>query len=110
MMPHEYEAKYRRSIGCPEYITISLLKAEIEKLGYTFDRTMDCRFTAQYISGERIGRSYPAMNTGLIEMDTGLSAFHYQARRDENFERLQELRRVGAFVEVRHYPPCIFEQ
>ena len=38
------------------------------------------------------GESHPNVNFGVKQIDTGMSAYHYQARRDENFKKLQALR------------------
>jgi hypothetical protein len=44
------------------------------------------------MTGPRAGQSYPAINTGVKEVDTGLQFCHIDARRDENFKTLQEWR------------------
>jgi len=86
--------------------TIYTLQKEYEKLGYTFDRSCDCRSNAQYVTGERIGATYPVLTLYPIEMDTRLSAFHVDARRDKNFNLMQQLRNThyavapGRIVEV----------
>lgn len=52
------------------------------------------------------GNTYPCVTWGVRERDTKMSAFHVDARRDENFERLQTFRRYtfavvkGAIYEV----------
>ncbi len=43
---------------------------------------------------------YPARSIYLVEKDTGLSAFHIDARRDENFKKLQTFRR-SVFVSAK---------
>lgn len=87
-------------------LTVKELQARFEALGYKLDRSMDCRSTARFMSGEYAGKSYPCITTGLKEKDTGMSAFHYQARRDSNFKAMQKLRGEvcaitrGALLEV----------
>lgn len=101
----EEEIAYRISLGC-EMLSVAALGARFKALGYTLDRTMDARAPARYLTGERAGRTYPACTTGLKETDTGLSAFHYQARRDGKFEAMQRMRddvfavSRGAILEV----------
>lgn len=88
--------------GC-ERLTVEQFAKRFEALGYKLDRTMDCRAPARYLE---TGRSYPCCTTGLKEADTGMSAFHYQARRDNNFKAMQALRgkifavSLGAILEV----------
>jgi hypothetical protein len=99
------EIAYRKSLGY-ELLSVAEFGARFKVLGYKVDRTMDCRAPARYLTGERAGRSYPNCNTGLKEADTGLSAFHYQARRDDRFDAMQRLRNEvfavsrGAILEV----------
>ncbi len=53
------------------------------------------------MTGPHAGRSYPCLSTGIMEADTGRSAFHGEARRDAKFRRLQALRfDVGLYAVV----------
>jgi hypothetical protein len=52
------------------------------------------------MTGPRAGESYPCVTTGVSETDTGLSAFHVHARRDANFDKLQEMRLSGKLFAV----------
>lgn len=89
-----------------EKLTIAAFAARFAALGYSLDRDMDCRSPARYVTGPFAGESYLCCTTGLKETDTGLSAFHYKARRDDNFRKMQELRHEicavsrGALLEV----------
>lgn len=65
------------------------LRQKVEKLGYTIDFKM----IAYSIATDcRTGETFNAVTFGIKESDTGLSAFNYEARRDDNFKALQELR------------------
>jgi hypothetical protein len=75
-----------------EFVTVDELTQRVAALGYRLDRSLDCRAEARFISGPLGGMTYPCCTTYIVEADTGRSAFHYQARRDTNFCKLQELR------------------
>lgn len=80
-------------------VTLSEIKRQLRDLGYALDRTLDCRSTAQIMTGPRAGETYPTLSTGIKEADTGRSAFHFAARRDANFRTLQKLRfEVGLYA------------
>ncbi|MFH8654616.1 hypothetical protein ACH37Y_18080 [Sphingomonas paucimobilis] len=80
-------------------VTLSEIKRQLRDLGYALDRTLDCRSTAQIMTGPRAGKTYPTLSTGIKEADTGRSAFHFEARRDANFRTLQKLRfEVGLYA------------
>lgn len=93
-------------IGGRQILSVAEFAARFAALGYKLDRSLDCRAPARYITGPHAGESYLACTTGLKEADTGLSAFHYQARRDDTFRKMQELRGQicaisrGALLEV----------
>lgn len=73
-------------------VTIREMGARFAALGYRLDRSLDCRSLSQWMTGPRAGTSHPVCSTGLKEADTGLSAFNVNARRDDNFRAMQELR------------------
>lgn len=80
-------------------VTLDEIKRQLHEIGYRLDRTLDCRSTAQILTGPRAGKTYPSLTTGIDEADTGRSAFHFEARRDANFRTLQNLRfEVGLYV------------
>jgi hypothetical protein len=92
-----------RVAGGGELLTVAQFRRRFKALGYSLDRRLDCRCMARYLDD---GRTYPCRTTGLRETDTGMSAFHYQARRDDKFKAMQELRGQilavsrGAILEV----------
>ena len=102
MTPLETEIEHRKAHGA-ECLTVAQFAKRFAALGYALDRDMDCRAPARYLNS---GRAYPACTTGLKESDTGMSAFHFQARRDSRFKAMQELRghifavSRGAILEV----------
>lgn len=89
-----------------QILTVQQFTARFAALGYKLDRTLDCRAQARYMTGPHAGKSYPACTTYVREADTGMSAFHFQARRDANFAAMQKLRNEiaaisrGALLEV----------
>lgn len=99
------EIAYRDSLGM-ERLTVSEFCERFAALGYRVNRADDCRSNARYMTGPRAGESYPACSTGLNEIDTGLRAWNRDARRDERFQAMQELRckiyavTRGAILEV----------
>lgn len=103
MTPLETEIAHLLSHGY-EHLTVAQFAARFAALGYTLDRSMDCRAPARYLES---GRSYPCCTTSVKETDTGISAWHYQdARRDDKFRAMQALRSQifavsrGAILEV----------
>lgn len=85
------EIAYRESLGMRR-VTIKAMNAEFMALGYRLDRSLDCRGLARWQTGARAGKSHPAITTGVKESDSGRSAFHFESRRDSNFEAMQRLR------------------
>ena len=73
--------------------TVAEIKAALAKIGYRLDRSMDCSGLSRILTGDGAGESYPCITTGVSEIDTGLSAFNNDARRDTNFSILQHMRR-----------------
>ncbi|SED36538.1 hypothetical protein SAMN05216178_6954 [Pseudomonas saponiphila] len=69
------------------------MRSEIEALGYRIDLRNRADSVARYVDGPFTGVSYPARHfDSPREADTGLSFCHFQARRDECFQKLQALR------------------
>jgi hypothetical protein len=81
-------------------VSVKQLNATLARLGYKLDRSCDCRGENRYITGELVGEHYPATNAYPVEIDTGMSAFHVDARRDENYRELQRLRYHEALYAV----------
>ncbi|HUD30573.1 hypothetical protein HJG53_16305 [Sphingomonas sp. ID1715] len=80
-------------------VTLNEIKRQLRGLGYALDRSLDCRSTAQIMTGPRAGKTYPTLSTGIKEADTGRSAFHVEARRDARFRAMQNLRfEVGLYA------------
>lgn len=73
-------------------VTVAQFCDEFAALGYRVDRGRDCVYVGRYMTGPRAGETYPACSTGMREADTGRSAFHFEARRDAAFARMQALR------------------
>jgi hypothetical protein len=98
----QVEIEHRKAHGCRQ-VSVAEMEAEFNALGYTMDRNLDCRSMSRYLES---GRSYPCCTTGLKEIDTGMSAFHFAARRDDKFRAMQKLRQEifavsrGATLEV----------
>lgn len=92
--------------------TISRIKRELGLLGFRIDRTRDARGWTRIMTGDGAGEGYPNITTGIKEIDTGRSVFHYESRRDDNFQRLQEIRRnteLFAVVHHKKFGPAILD-
>ena len=88
-------------------VTIQEMNATLNTIGYELNRERDCYSNNRYMTGPRAGQSYPAINTGVREMDTKLEFCNVDARRDENFKTLQKWRgECSLFAVVRG---CILE-
>ena len=81
-------------------VTIPEIERELAAIGYRLDRTMDCRCIARTLTGVNAGNSYPVIGSCTREVDTGLSFANVNARRDDNFQKLQKLRLRGMFAIV----------
>ena len=77
-----------------ETMTKDELLSELDKLGYEIDKSM----SFNYMNCSN-GESYKAKACYIVEKDTKLSFSNIDARKDNNFERLQELR---FWIEVTH--------
>ena len=73
-------------------MTVAGMDHRFRELGYTLDRSEDCRCMAKYMTGPYAGYSHPCISCGVKEVDTGRSAFHFESRRDANFRSMQRLR------------------
>jgi len=84
------EVKRREEHGARAVRSISALEDEFRAIGYRFDRSSDCLCQARYASGE----SYPCRSLYPVDIETGLSAFHIDHKRDKprQLEALQKLR------------------
>ena len=82
----------RRKAAGNKPSTVTGINAILAKIGYRLDRSLDCHGLTRHLTGEFAGQSYPAITTGVKEIDTGLSAFNVNARRDAHFAELQRLR------------------
>jgi len=96
-MHAEVERRKRRG---HEPRTVRQVNDALSRLGYRLDRTSDCKSVNRILTGEDAGKSYPAINAYVVEIDTGLSFANVAARRDANFRRLQELRLSGELYAV----------
>lgn len=83
------------------HVTVAQLAGEFLALGYRIDRTADCHCRARTMTGPRAGTSFACCTTGLREADTGRSAWHFEARRDAAFKRMQALR-LEVFATLRN--------
>lgn len=93
------ELAHRKAVG-QNPVKVNQMEATLNAIGYTLDRNKDCYSQNRWVTGDRTGESFPAINTGVRELDSGLSAWNVDARRDNNFKALQELRK-SLFAVVR---------
>ena len=88
-------------------VPVGVMNATLNAIGYELNRARDCYSNNRYMSRPRAGQSYPAINTGVREMDTKLEFCNVDARRDANFKTLQAWRgECSLFAVVRG---CILE-
>ncbi|WP_126223553.1 hypothetical protein [Burkholderia ambifaria] len=87
----EHEVAFRLKLGMVQ-VTLKELEEKIRAIGYRFNRDMDCKSLARYISGERAGQSYPSHALKPVQIDNGMSWAHIDARRDASFDALKVLR------------------
>lgn len=96
----------RRAARGQRPVTVAWIEQELRKLGYRLGKE-PCRSTCRYITGEFAGQTYPCDTRQIFEVDSGLTFCNVNARRDDNFKRLQEVRFNGKwFAVVRG---CIME-
>jgi len=101
----QLEAAARIASGAHQ-LSVSELIAKFRALGYLLDRSIDCRGTARYITGERAGAQYVAVGLYPVQVNDGISAWNINARRDDNYRAMQHLRQEvfavarGAILEV----------
>lgn len=82
-------------------ITLAELRGMLGRLGYRLGQLDGETYRAKWMTGPRAGESYPAVCEPMItEADSGLSAFHHAARRDDRFQQLQRLRFEGGFFVI----------
>lgn len=89
--PLQEEADARIEGGCTQ-VTMSEMKMRLKAIGYRLDRQSDCRSLSRWMTGPRAGKSYPTLSLRPVQIDDGKAAWHFEARRDANFNRLQLLR------------------
>ena len=85
------EIARRKALGLAP-MTVAQIEARLRPLGYRLDRNLDCRSTARILAGPAAGISYPCLTTGIRDIETGASAFHFRGRRDARFKELQAFR------------------
>jgi hypothetical protein len=87
-------------------VSVAEFTARVAALGYTLDRSMDFRAPARFMTGPYAGKAYMCCSAYPRETDTALSAWNIAARRDANFQALQQLRGAicaisrGALLEI----------
>lgn len=93
------EAAAYLQAGGEERISVAELDRRLESLGYKRDMSTSCIGPVRCLNS---GVVYTGINYNVVEIDTGMSFAHYQARRDARFRELQEMRqRVFCVVNGR---------
>jgi len=85
------EIAYRLSVG-QRRVSLEVFEDTIRQYGYRFDRRMDCKGPSRYMTGDRAGKSYPALSLKPVQIDDGLAWCNVEARRDSNFDALKASR------------------
>lgn len=96
--PLQEEVDARINEGTGEQITLREMTERLKAIGYRLDRTADCRSNHHYVTGPRAGKSHPGVSLRPVQIDDGKAAWHYEARRDDNFRKLQTIRDQIFFV------------
>jgi hypothetical protein len=82
-----------------ERISVAELDRRLKALGYKRNMSTACVGPVYCLN---TGVVYTGINYNVVEIDTGMSFAHYQARRDARFKELQEMRqRVFCVVNGR---------
>ncbi|MGP1715645.1 MAG: hypothetical protein ACTS9Y_00570 [Methylophilus sp.] len=81
-------------------VTIESMEQQLNALGYKLDRNMDCHSNNRWMNGPSAGESYPAINTRVKEMDTGVLYGNINARKDSKSEALGRLLSSGELFSV----------
>lgn len=71
--------------------SIENIEQQLNALGYGLDRSMDCHSNNRWMTGEHAGESYPAINTRIRELDTGINYGNIEARKDGKSDALGKL-------------------
>ena len=87
------EIQYRKKLGQTE-LPLSKFEEALRAIGYRFDRRMDCRAPARYMTGDRAGESYPSLSLKPVQTDNGMAWSHVDSRRDSNWHALLNLRQT----------------
>jgi hypothetical protein len=90
----------RRISSGAERITVAELQRRLLAIGYKLDKGSACTCMARWLTGEAVGTSYPCKTYDVKQADNGLSAFNINARRDDNFRKLQAMRSEERFYIV----------
>lgn len=90
------QAEYMKASGSKQ-ISMAQLEREINAIGYTLDRSDDCKGNNKYVTGPREGIIYPAVNLHPIEKDTRMSFANVNSRRDSNYKALKKMRKNETF-------------
>jgi hypothetical protein len=72
--------------------TVLDMSAQLKAMGYRLDRSMDCKHRSRIMSGPCAGQSFPAVSTGVREIDSGKTFANVDAQRDSSFKALQAIR------------------
>lgn len=85
------EINHRKALGAQQ-VSLREWNRILHGLGYRFDRRMDCRSRARYMTGSRAGATYPCLALKPAEIATGMSWAHVDARRDAQWDALKATR------------------
>jgi len=85
------EINHRKALGAQQ-VSLREWSRILHSLGYRFDRRMDCRSRARYMTGSRAGATYPCLSLKPAEIATGMSWSHVDACRDAKWQALKATR------------------
>lgn len=97
MTPLQREISRRKAVG-----GVLMSKADfvnkLSHLGYLLEEDNSYFQNIQIVQGTGEGESYPGVSMSIVEQDTGLSFANENARKDENFRTLQQLRSTEPYI------------
>lgn len=84
------------------YLRLDELEMQLRSLGYRLDDDSRAYCRAHWMTGPLAGRTYDCCTIGVAQLDNGLSFANVNARRDDNFCAMQEIRGQVFSLARRH--------
>lgn len=106
-MPPKHDANLQAEIdhlvsNGSKQVSFEEMASMLKQLGYKISKKDGCYSRNRHMTGPCAGRSYPAFNLYVTEASSGLGASNVDARRDDNYKKMQEIRFNESFFSVAH--------